>query len=287
MNNRIRQYFLLMLAVILITARPLTSFAAEDPVSEAKKGVVRIDIVYMGENGDDYVIQTESGFLIAEHYAVTLAHALEPSDDDLELYAQLFGVDPEILRDNMFIRVYANDRYTEASVVTSDHDTDLAVLQLDSSIYRCKALPVRSSGMLSSSDDCYILGFLTVMTGNSEPSEVFSHHGAFKKIDSLNGVEYVVISTNPGTGITGGPLIDKNGNVIGVLADPMNDSSDSSECFAVSSDSLMDILNRAEIPYQYSDGANSGSSIDKPEEPGYVFPSPSNSVPGNFLRLPG
>ena len=112
---RIRQFFMFLLAIVMITARPLTSFAAEDQVKAAKKGVVEINIVCRDENGDDYVLLTGSGFLIDDHYAVTLAHFLEPDDDVLEIYAEIFEVDVDTLLDRIHIKVRANENSIEAN----------------------------------------------------------------------------------------------------------------------------------------------------------------------------
>lgn len=283
---RIRQFFMFLLAIVMINARPLTSFAAEDQVKAAKKGVVEINIVCRDENGDDYVLLTGSGFLIDDHYAVTLAHFLEPDDDVLEIYAEIFEVDVDTLLDRIHIKVRANENSIEASVVTSDYDTDLAVLQLDGSLSECKALPILSSSTLSSSDDCYSLGYSSSVTEYSDPSEVITHHGTFKRIETLDGVEYVVSSTNLSSGNAGGPLVDENGSVIGVLAGQMADNSDNMECYAISSDSLMDILDQSGTPYRNADGGNSSSGFEGPENSGSGFPSWGGAAPGGFKRLP-
>ena len=283
---RIRQFFMFLLAIVMITARPLTSFAAEDQVKAAKKGVVEINIVCRDENGDDYVLLTGSGFLIDDHYAVTLAHFLEPDDDVLEIYAEIFEVDVDTLLDRIHIKVWANENSIEASVVTSDYDTDLAVLRLDSSISGCKALPILSSSTLTSSDDCYSLGYSSSVTEYSDPSEVITHHGTFKRIETLDGVEFVVSSTDLSSGNAGGPLVDENGSVIGVLAGQMADNSDNMECYAISSDSLMDILDQSGTPYRNADGGNSSSGFEGPENSGSGFPSWGGAAPGGFKRLP-
>lgn len=283
---RIRQFFMFLLAIVMITARPLTSFAAEDQVKAAKKGVVEINIVCRDENGDDYVLLTGSGFLIDDHYAVTLAHFLEPDDDVLEIYAEIFEVDVDTLLDRIHIKVWANENSIEASVVTSDYDTDLAVLQLDGSLSECKALPILSSSTLSSSDDCYSLGYSSSVTEYSDPSEVITHHGTFKRIETLDGVEFVVSSTDLSSGNAGGPLVDENGSVIGVLAGQMADNSDNMECYAISSDSLMDILDQSGTPYRNADGGNSSSGFEGPENSGSGFPSWGGAAPGGFKRLP-
>ena len=283
---RIRQFFMFLLAIVMITARPLTSFAAEDQVKAAKKGVVEINIVCRDENGDDYVLLTGSGFLIDDHYAVTLAHFLEPDDDVLEIYAEIFEVDVDTLLDRIHIKVRANENSIEASVYTSDYDTDLAVLRLDSSISGCKALPILSSSTLTSSDDCYSLGYSSSVTEYSDPSEVITHHGTFKRIETLDGVEFVVSSTDLSSGNAGGPLVDENGSVIGVLAGQMADNSDNMECYAISSDSLMDILDQSGTPYRNADGGNSSSGFEGPENSGSGFPSWGGAAPGGFKRLP-
>ena len=288
MNKRIniRQFFMFLLAIVMITARPMSSFAAEDQVTAAKKGVVEINLDYIDENGDEYVITTGSGFLIDDHYAVTLAHILKPDDDVLEIYAEVFEIDEDTLLDRIIIKVCANERSTEASVYTSDYDTDLAVLRLDSSISGCKALPILSSSTLTSSDDCYSLGYSSTVTQYSDPSEVITHHGVFKRIETLDGVEYVISSMDLSSGNAGGPLVDENGSVIGVLAGQMADNSDNMECYAISSDSLMDILDQSGTPYRNADGGNSSSGFEGPENSGSGFPSWGGAAPGGFKRLP-
>lgn len=288
MNKRIniRQFFMFLLAIVMITARPMSSFAAEDQVTAAKKGVVEINLDYIDENGDEYVITTGSGFLIDDHYAVTLAHILNPDDDVLEMYAEVFEIDEDTLLDRIHIKVWANENSIEASVVTSDYDTDLAVLQLDGSLSECKALPILSSSTLSSSDDCYSLGYSSSVTEYSDPSEVITHHGTFKRIETLDGVEFVVSNMDLSSGNAGGPLVDENGSVIGVLAGQMADNSDNMECYAISSDSLMDILDQSGTSYRNADGGNSSSGFEGPENSGSGFPSWGGAAPGGFKRLP-
>ena len=204
----------------------------------------------------------------------------------MEIYAEIFEVDVDTLLDRIHIKVRANENSIEASVVTSDYDTDLAVLQLDGSLSECKALPILSSSTLSSSDDCYSLGYSSSVTEYSDPSEVITHHGTFKRIETLDGVEFVVSSTDLSSGNAGGPLVDENGSVIGVLAGQMADNSDNMECYAISSDSLMDILDQSGTPYRNADGGNSSSGFEGPENSGSGFPSWGGAAPGGFKRLP-
>ena len=74
--------------------------------------------------------------------------------------------------------------------------------------------------------------------------------------------------------------------VIGVLAGQMADNSDNMECYAISSDSLMDILDQSGTPYRNADGGNSSSGFEGPENSGSGFPSWGGAAPGGFKRLP-
>ena len=216
--------------------------------------------------------------LIGKRIGAVLTHGV--AEDSSGITELLFN------RDRFIIKVCANERSTEASVYTSDYDTDLAVLRLDSSISGCKALPILSSSTLTSSDDCYSLGYSSTVTQYSDPSEVITHHGVFKRIETLDGVEYVISSMDLSSGNAGGPLVDENGSVIGVLAGQMADNSDNMECYAISSDSLMDILDQSGTPYRNADGGNSSSGFEGPENSGSGFPSWGGAAPGGFKRLP-
>lgn len=274
MNDKakLRQLFLVVLTAVMITVMPLHSFAAESvpqSVSKDKEGVVEVSLVYTGENGEEYVLQTGSGFLIHETYVAAMAYTVQPDSEYLETYAEYFGIDTDSLLGNIHVMVSKDDVNLAAAIVTSNPQTYLAVLKLKDSLSGCKPLSLISAESLSSSDACYSLGISSIVSMDSDSKEVSISQGIFKKITSIADVEYVVSSASPETGSNGGPLVDANGNVIGIVAGMAADGEDNMACYAVTSDTLIKTLDRLGIAYRNA-GSDAGrdGSFTNPDAPG-------------------
>lgn len=147
-----------------------------------------------------FVIETDiaigSGFAVSENEIVTNAH---------------------VISDARMIQVitYSGDSLP-ASVVAYDEDLDLAVLYVASGSF--SALPVASLDATRVGDDVYAIGAPKSMAYTLTKGIVSS------KDRVIRGRQYIQIDAAVNEGNSGGPLLDANGNVLGVITLKLTDA---------------------------------------------------------------
>lgn len=140
-----------------------------------------------------FVIETDiavgSGFAVSEKEVVTNAH---------------------VISNARMIRVitYSGDSLP-ASVVAYDEDLDLAVLYVADGSF--SALPVASLDATRVGDDVYAIGAPKSMAYTLTKGIISS------KDRVIRGRQYIQIDAAVNEGNSGGPLLDANGNVLGVI----------------------------------------------------------------------
>ena len=147
-----------------------------------------------------FVIETDiaigSGFAVSENEIVTNAH---------------------VISDARMIRVitYSGDSLP-ASVVAYDEDLDLAVLYVADGSF--SALPIASLDATRVGDDVYAIGAPKSMAYTLTKGIVSS------KDRVIRGRQYIQIDAAVNEGNSGGPLLDANGNVLGVITLKLTDA---------------------------------------------------------------
>lgn len=147
-----------------------------------------------------FVIETDiaigSGFAVSENEIVTNAH---------------------VISDARMIRVitYSGDSLP-ASVVAYDEDLDLAVLYVADGSF--SALPIASLDATRVGDDVYAIGAPKSMAYTLTKGIVSS------KDRVIRGRPYIQIDAAVNEGNSGGPLLDANGNVLGVITLKLTDA---------------------------------------------------------------
>lgn len=133
---------------------------------------------------------TEDGFLLTNHHVVEGAQSIKVKTAEGEI---------------------------QATVIAQEKSTDLALLKVEGTF---KAIPLISSRTVSLGDDVITIGFPQVDVQGFSPK--------FTKgsISSLAGINddpknfQISVPIQPGN--SGGPLVDKNGNVVGLVVSRLN-----------------------------------------------------------------
>ena len=238
-------------------------------VQQARSGLLRFLLKYTDESNRDNVCQYGNGFLINDQFFVTCGYLTKANEDDTEFFLDMFGIDEATFNDRLSICVLTSDGYRKAEVVMYDDTADFAILKLESGISGYKAIPLRRSDNLIPPEGCYTLGFLPafmdedgVITYSSEDASVFS--GKIESIETVDGVKYILSNANVYDYFSGGPLVDENGNVIGIIkADLLPDELGKPRTYAaITTDILCDTLESMGIPYT---NASDSSGETSPE----------------------
>ena len=277
-KSRVLQRCLSMiLALCLVMAMSLSAFAAEGSVNSAvrddRTGIVQVNVVFTDEDGERFVVQTGTGFMINELNVVTCNHVTELDSDTMEAAVEYFGVEESKVRKGLSIRISVmRDVSIGAKITTQSREMDFAVLKLDDKLAGCKSLPLRPSTDLNQTEDCFALGFPTITTFSQDgikytSEDVTITYGKVNKVSTIRGVEYVVNSASVSSGNSGGPLVDAGGNVVGIIQGKQSDGMSDSYSYAIASDALIETLDKLAVTYTKAGETAPAATEEKKEEP--------------------
>ena len=122
------------------------------------------------------------------------------------------------------VEVLSKDKSWKAKVIQLDSLNDLAVLQVEG--MQLPAIPIRQSTDVKVGQTVFTVGFPNIELQGSNPKMTKGD------ISSITGLQDSPtcwqISVPIQTGNSGGPLIDEDGNVIGVIVSRLNSGQDAS-----------------------------------------------------------
>lgn len=250
----IKLYNIPLIISCIIILCSLSLYAENAPVNEVKKSVIRIISIY--PNGG---ISSGSGFAIGEEnqapqYFVTNDHCVSGTKENPESPNQVFLLLDDIIEESSMIQVSVEFSKQGAG-------KDIAILKTQSPIESRKPAVLRrvdpaATGALGTpvktTDKVYALGFpayAEILKNNSALSskekDVIVTNGSVLQLPfQYSGANCLIIDAKINMGNSGGPLVDKSGNVIGINTLGIDNYNG-----AIYSDELIDILNKRDIPY--------------------------------------
>ena len=281
----IKKLVSLLAAFCMVLTMNLTVFATNDAtpgVADARKGVIQVRLYYVDDAGQSYWLQSGSGFLIGagsgattvitNYHVITLPdHSSDPDTLDKEKASQIFGVDffnsNEV---NMQVRVAVKrDVEINASYVNGSEQTDFAILELEQAIYDRNPLKLANSDELVETKPVYALGFPGVASRVEDDSvftieDVTITNGIIAKFQDINNIGFVLHNAQLGHGNSGGPLVDANGNVVGVNTLFYGDDS-GTYYSSVAINEIRGVLDALGVTYESADGEPTPEPIVDPE----------------------
>ena len=260
----------IMMAVCLVFSMAVTAKAdtANEAVTNAKNGVVQIQVWFVDpEIPAEIHLHSGTGFLINNETVITCQHVATGFPAAwyvswAQITSEMLGMKrtAEQVKAKLQLRVSIyRDVYVTATVKTASTELDYAVLALKDSLTKRTPLAIRNSETLQQTEGVYALGFpadigdiddrnfygtedVTITTGNVNKIGAMS----FKttdggKYDSVNCIESGAKTT---AGNSGGPLVDANGNVVGISA-----AGNTNRNIAIASAELIKVLDALGIKY--------------------------------------
>lgn len=167
------------------------------------KNYINDSIVYI-ESIDSETIKSGSGFVYkimdSETYIVTSYHVIENYND---------------------IYVYNNDKdKVKADIVNYDEYTDIAVLSINNKL-DLKEINIGDSDKVNDRDNIYVVGTpIDIKNINTKVSGIVFNNKKEITIKTTNGssnLETIEVSANIDYGNSGGPLLNSNYEVIGMM----------------------------------------------------------------------
>ena len=173
-----------------------------------------------------------SGFAVGENCVVTNAHVIEKKND-------------------VTIRSYSGENY-EAYVVGMDEDLDIAVLAVEGASFT--PIPFADLSTMNTGDDIYAIGAPKSMAYTLTKGVISA------KERQIAGGTYIQIDAPINEGNSGGPLLNDDGQVLGVNTLKMQDSEGIG--LAIPAQSVCAYLD--ELGLETDDAGNVVSEVDVP-----------------------
>ncbi|RBW68949.1 trypsin-like peptidase domain-containing protein [Bacillus taeanensis] len=204
-------------------------------IDELVHSVVRI-LCFTNDGTGQYY--TGSGFAIGTNepvqYIVTNYHVVEPNMNGVTI-------------------LLSKEDQIPAEVVAFDRVKDITVLKLSEDLYKRPPVALAPSETVKPSEEVYALGFpgaadLIDDTPSGEAGDVTITRGIVSKISEEGGRKIFQIDANISGGNSGGPLVNKDGYVIGINTFGVQGVSGING--AVQINELIPLLDSRGIPYQ-------------------------------------
>lgn len=277
---RAKKRFASLLAALLLavmTVMPVCATGAgaagSEAVNDARNGVLQINLTYIDQNSNAYVVQGGTGFLIGDEtgaeYMITNAHVVNMTDEVKAAATEAFGVDFSNTNNiNLQIQVVVKrDVVINASIVNQSEDMDFAILRLEQTIYDRVPLAIDDNeDDLVETMEVYALGFPSAIemvedTPFYVSSDVNIINGIVSTKTSIDGIKYIRHSATMTAGNSGGPLLNSDGAVVGVNTLGI----DSTYFYSLQISEVTSVLNALGI--NYTSAADTGNSEPADEEP--------------------
>lgn len=255
----------LVLTLLLMLSLSSFAYAAND-VNSVRQGVVRIVEVY-NIDGVDSAASLGSGFFVGKsgqnvRYLMTNFHVV--SEYILNGAGAVFE-----FRDDygyrhtgqMSLRVYFDgNSYLEASVVDYDQNQDIALLKLEgyTDLRSSLALRIPTDDMVG--DSVYIVSYPGNSDDYSNPTSVWGAEdslvtkGTIGRLVTESGTNAKWIQSSDliiSNGASGGPLVNENGDVLGMVCWGVDSSSSADHMnMCVNIERVVDLLKKNDIEFE-------------------------------------
>ena len=257
-NARLTRIVVLAMVICMAVSLllPTTALAANAAVNDAKNGVVQVRVTYTDDAGSVEDLFSGTGFLINDNTVLTCNHVVTLTAGELAALAEVYQKTVPEFQSRLKIAItVSRDVTIDATVINSSATMDFAILRLSTSLQGKKALAIRSSATVEQTEHVFAIGFPDISSDSQSFSTYTSEDATIAEgVVNKNGayfdanVKYLQTSCELDFGNSGGPMVDENGNVIGLCAGYL-DSAASAVYFAVCIDQVTEVLSALGIPY--------------------------------------
>lgn len=239
-------------ALMLILVYPHNKMP--DSYTEAKDGVVFI----LSDFSSDGYVSTGSGFAIGENgksvqYIVTNCHVVFDEDgnkaDSVTVYFSA-----------------AANRFMVAQIYRYDRSKDIAVLRLPETTDEVRPLKLCKSSDNDLSGTFYALGYPARATAGTDferydKTEIVTTSGMISRKTMIDEEDVYMLDLQITQGNSGGPLVNSDGQVVGINTFSITDTSGDSANYAVCIDELTRLIDVNEVPYTLTTDKNTKGII--------------------------
>ena len=269
--------------LVVPTEKVSADTTANQNIQDAKNAVVQVMVCVQNKLGDWYNLVGGTGFLVGTEanaqYVITNDHVANATStnwltDEIIQGMVAISEKEDYTKIKTKVRVVLKrDSYIDATVVQSSTEADLAILKLDQPIYNRAPVALDAENEPQSTETVYTLGFPGIVQAYQDDKiytsdDVTVTDGSISKIAASSAITgspitYINHSARISEGNSGGPLLNEEGNVIGVNS--WSASTDqTSYYYSIQIVEVTDLLDAMGIDYMK---AGDKVSVDGTEEP--------------------
>lgn len=272
--KKIRYFALFLAMLVACTFMPANVHAEEatdvaQEVLEARTGVLRINVLAkVTGSSEATLIQVGSGFLIGaddgDQRVITNYHVIDATSSINE-FAKDTNTPVKNIKRVIQVVIASNDVSVDAELEQSSEANDIAILKLKKNIYNSKCFSLSSKANLQETQTVYALGYPYEQTTYGQDfsklknEDVTIEKGAVSKFTTKGGTNVIVNSAQISRGNSGGPLVDSQGNVVGVNSYTLGTSDGGNYYYAIEIDTVREMLDALGIQYTSADGSTQGA----------------------------
>ena len=290
-NQTIRNLLALVLAVCMMMSVAAVASADISAVQADAECVLQMNFSIKNDVGKEFKVPSGTCFLINEDTVLTCYHVIDP-DYIIALFGTVYGTEifgqldrkslVEKINESVSYSVtVARDVTVPATFVNGSESMDFAIMKLQTPINGRNYISLRDSKELKAAEAVYALGFPALSDANHEVStytkdDVTYSSGVVSKAQDLYTFEisgytmkgqFIQTTCMINSGNSGGPMVDENGNAVGISSITQNDS----YYYGVAIDQVIEVLDALGIKYTKA-GTPAPAAT---EEPAKTEPEPT------------
>lgn len=253
---------IMMLCMGLITSYEVSATEG-NPVPKAKQSVVCILSGVIYEDGTPYAYDGQT----ATGTGFGVGRKGQDTDTFVTNCHVVSGID--MIYPTVYIMIDGADVYDESSLILAevvyvDEEIDLAVLKTEEPVRGVTGLPLLPAETQETGDTVYALGFPAIAdsvadTNQYTVEDITVTNGVLSRYLSSNGVKCMAHTATVNSGNSGGPLINDQGQVIGINTFIYWDDHADLRCYAIYIDYVMNVLDELGIPYTKANASGGGN----------------------------
>lgn len=268
-----------MTATLSFTALTGNAILTNAAVNEDKSGILQVEVHYQPSGQEDLLVQTGTGFLINRSTLLTCDHVVTIDDEDKPLIAQYFtekmGEEHKFDEDYVKVQVaILGDVKEPATITRQSHEGDYAILTINTDLTTKNPLALTDSDSVQQTQEVYALGFPSNITDFQNHTNYTAYvaddvtvtQGTVSKTNYVfnNGgnTKLVQHSANISEGNSGGPLVNSDGNVVGI-----NQGVYDNFYYAIEINQIRELLDTLGIEYNYIEtGSKTTTTVSEEAE---------------------
>ncbi len=228
-TSRLVRLFAAAVAVVVLACLMCTpAFAVNEAVNNCANGVLQVNLVYTDDNGSALKVSSGTGFLVNDVTLVTCYHVVFLDDEDLATLAAMTGKTVKEVQNRLSITVTVRrDSTIPAQYLNGSAEMDFAFIKVNTALPTKTPLTMRESSTLKQTERIWSLGFpvmdaLMQSYSTYTAEDVRITDGTVTKLATGTNLysgantDYVQTDCNIDYGNSGGPMVDEDGNVVGI-----------------------------------------------------------------------